>query len=210
MALYDWLDTAFFLPQTEEYAGENAANHRLPLPQRAVFTAFDLETTGLNREKDKIVEIGAIAFDCLGVIARFNSLVNPGIPMPAAASAINGITDDMLADKPDIATVLQDFLRFIGSSTLVAHNATFDLSFVNSNLAALYEHSMLEEWQPPFPKLPNRIVDTQSLAKERFPNRPNYKLQNLASWLDITAINAHRAEDDARLCMELFRCCLKK
>ena len=64
-------------------------------------------------------------------------------------------------------------------------------------------------WRAPWPSLPNRIVDTRILARESFPNRPNYKLQDLASWLGIEALAAHRAEDDARVCMDLFIRCIE-
>jgi DNA polymerase-3 subunit epsilon len=176
-------------------------------PEGSVFTAFDIETTGLDPKVHRIVEIGAVKFDRRGVIGRFSALINPGIPMPPEASAINGITDEQLADKPPVERVLPDFLRFIGTSVLVAHNASFDCSFINAALGAFYSDGGLL-WQAPFPSLPTRIVDTLTFAKETFPGRPNYKLQNLAAFLDLESKNAHRAEDDARLCMELLLQCV--
>ncbi len=163
------------------------------------FTAFDTETTGLEPFTERVVEAGGIRFDSRGIIARFNALIDPKIPMPPKASSINGITDAMLKGQPDAAAVMPDFLRFLGSSILLAHNAQFDVKFINSELARLA-----------LPSLGNRVIDTVLLARDVFPGLPNYKLQDLAKRVGIEAIDAHRAEDDARVCMELFLVCLRE
>ncbi|HNQ98131.1 MAG TPA: 3'-5' exonuclease, partial [Treponemataceae bacterium] len=146
------------------------------------FTAFDTETTGLDPKSNRIVEIGGLRFDNLGIAARFNSLINPGRPMPEEASRINGITDTMLAGQPTAAEVFPDFLRFAGNSVLIAHNAPFDISFVNEELSRSGK-----------PALTNKVVDTRILARELFPGLPKYTLQDLARHFGITAIEAHRA-----------------
>jgi DNA polymerase-3 subunit epsilon len=163
-----------------------------------VFTAFDTETTGLDPRKNRVIEIGAVQFDTSGIMARFSVLINPERPMPEEASRINGITDAMLAGKPVAAEVLQDFLSFIGTTVLVAHNAPFDISFMNEEFSRLM-----------MPPLSNRVVDTRILAKEVFPGLPRYALQDLAKHFGIEAKDAHRAEDDAKVCYELFRVCRK-
>ena len=178
MSQFDWLVSAY---------------------QETVFTAFDTETSGLEPKLNRVVEAGAIRFDALGISARFNALINPKIPMPAEVTRINGITDAMLMHEPDAAAILPDFVEFLGNTVLVAHNAPFDVAFINEELARLGR-----------PPLANRVIDTRILAKETFPGLPNYKLQDLASRFGITAVDAHRAEDDARVCMELFLVCLKK
>lgn len=199
-----------------------------------VFIAFDTETTGLEPKTDKIVEIGAVKFDRLGPIGRFSVLINPGIPMPAEAAKVNGITDEMLQKQPAMEEVLPDFLSFIENGILVAHNAPFDLSFINAALKHYWNRAEEQEngshdqlslldtdvpesetqideaavlWKPPFPALPNRVVDTRILAKELIPGRYSYKLQDLAQFFQIKALEAHRAEDDARVCMEVFLKC---
>ncbi|GHV61718.1 DNA polymerase III subunit epsilon [Spirochaetia bacterium] len=164
----------------------------------AVFTAFDIETTGLDAQKDRIVELGAVKFDRRGPISRFNVLINPGIPMPPEAGRVNHITDGMLAGQPPLEAVLPDFLRLVRDSVVIAHNAPFDCGFVNQKLKDSHE-----------PVLPNRIVDTLVLCRRVFPGRNSYKLQDLAAFLKINAVSAHRAEDDARLCMELFIACVQ-
>jgi DNA polymerase-3 subunit epsilon len=187
---------------------------RTAYDEGAVFTAFDLETTGLDPERDRIVEIGALKFDKRGPICRYNVLIDPGIPMPADAGRVNGITDGMLAGKPAIEEVLPDFLRLIQGTILAAHNAPFDCGFINAKLAALYRAGGNDLFDAPgkrgcpFPALPNLIVDTLALSRRSFPGRQRYALQELAADLGIQALSAHRADDDARLCMELFtRCC---
>jgi DNA polymerase-3 subunit epsilon len=196
------------------------------------FTAFDIETTGLDPEKDRIVEFGAVKFDNRGPIGRYSVLINPGMPMPAEALRINHISDEMLAGKPTLREVLPDFLIFIKNTILIAHNDGFDCGFVNESLKQLYaEHpkkapdpgqedlfggentaadgfsesgASKSAWIPPFPALPNRVVDTLALSRRLFPGRPGYKQQDLAAWLGIDTGKAHRADDDARVCMELF------
>jgi DNA polymerase-3 subunit epsilon len=191
----------------------------------AAFCAFDLETTGLDPRLDRIVEIGAIKFDRRGPMGRYSVLINPGVPMPEEAGRVNGISDEMLAGKPSLEAVFPDFLRFTGGAVIVAHNAPFDCGFINEKLAALFNGAKkrapdggdlllpgLEEageagWAPPFPALPNLTADTLVLSRRLFPGRGSYKLQELARDMGIPARSAHRAEDDARLCMEIFRKC---
>jgi DNA polymerase III subunit epsilon len=176
MAQFDWLASSF---------------------DATVFTVFDTETTGLDPKLCRVVEAGGLRFDSRGIIARFNSLINPKSPMPAEASRINGITDAMLADQPDPGQVIPDFIRFVGDSVLIAHNAPFDISFINEELSRLG-----------LPPLKNRVIDTRIFAREMFPGLPKYALQDLAQRFGIEALDAHRAEDDARVCMELFLVCL--
>ena len=199
MGSYDWV--------AQEFWGEEG--------RPAVFTVFDLETTGLDPKKEKIVEIGAVKFDRRGPIGRFSVLVNPGVSMPAEASRINGITDAMLEGKPSLDLVLPDFLRFIGDTPIIAHNAPFDCSFIDAAQGSLLDAAAdvpaePPKWAPPFPALPNRVIDTRIYAKEAFPGRWKYSLQELAKYLGIDALEAHRAEDDARVCMELFVKCAER
>jgi DNA polymerase-3 subunit epsilon len=141
-------------------------------------------------------------------MARYSTLINPGIPMPEEAGRVNGITDAMLSGKPLIEEALPHFLYFIRNTVIVAHNAPFDCGFVNETLKRLYSANELA-WRPPFAMLSNPVADSLVLAREAFPGRKSYSLQNLAADLGVPARNAHRAEDDARLCMEIFIRCLK-
>lgn len=164
-----------------------------------VFVAFDLETTGLSPQLDRIVEIGAVKFVDGKETAKYGVLVNPEMAMPPGAAAVNGITDAMLEGKPTIREVLPEFLTFIQGAVLVAHNATFDLGFIRSSMA-----------RQGLGQLANDFVDTRVMAQKAYPGRPNYKLQSLALDLGVKALEAHRAEDDARVCLEVFQACLKQ
>jgi len=164
-----------------------------------VFVAFDLETTGLSPQLDRIVEIGAVRFVDGRETGRYGTLVNPEMPMPPGAAAVNGITDAMLAGQRSIREVLPEFLAFIEGAVLVAHNATFDLGFVNSAMGRLGKG-----------RLANEFVDTRGMAQKAFPGRSNYKLQSLALDLGVKAVEAHRAVDDARVCLEVFQAALKQ
>ena len=164
-----------------------------------VFVAFDLETTGLSPQLDRIVEIGAVKFVDGQEVARYGLLVHPEMTMPPGAVAVNGITDEMLQGKPLIREVLPDFLRFIQGAVLIAHNASFDLGFVRSAMARMG-----------LGLLPNDFVDTRVMAQKAFPGRANYKLQSLAMDLGVKSLEAHRAVDDARVCQEVFEACLKQ
>jgi DNA polymerase-3 subunit epsilon len=178
----------------------------------ASFAAFDLETTGLDPEKDEIAEIGAVRFDRRGLLGRFSVLVNPGIPMPPGAGKVNNISDAMLKDAPPPEKVFPDFIRFISGTVLVAHNIPFDCGFVNAKLERLSRPPPGPDpgWTPPFRHLPNPLADTLPLARELFPGRPSYTLQALAADLRIPVREAHRAEEDALVCMNFFLRCLER
>jgi len=206
-----------------------------------LFAAFDVETTGLESDRDRIVEIGAVRFDRRGMMARYSVLIDPGAPMPPEVTRINNITDAMLKGKPPIEAVLPDFLRFVKGAVLTAHNAPFDIGFINAALKRAFKpapkppeggglfdaaespagfganasagakngaSAKAEAWSAPFPSLPNRAACTLEIAKFLFPGRreagKNYKLQDMAAELGIKASRAHRACDDARVCMEFF------
>lgn len=164
----------------------------------ATFVAFDTETTGLDIENDRVVEIGAVKFDKYGIISRMNVLINPGIPIPTEATKVNNISDEMLKDKPRMESVIHDFLRFIKDSVLVIHNAKFDIGIMDNELKRLGASG-----------LTNKFVDTLVFSKEIYPGLKSYSLQKLASLFDINVLDAHRAEDDARVCMEFFHIAVK-
>lgn len=97
------------------------------------FVAFDIETTGLDAEKDRITEIGAVKIVRGEVVERFNTFTNPGIPIPANIVKLTGITDEMVADALEIEQALDQFFEFTGDLPVVAHNAMFDAGFIRFN-----------------------------------------------------------------------------
>ncbi|MEE8440119.1 MAG: 3'-5' exonuclease [Spirochaetia bacterium] len=157
------------------------------------FAAFDFETTGLHSATDRIVEFGAVRFCGSEITAEFGMLVNPGIPIGADAGAVSGITDADVMAAPSVDSVLPSFIEFLGDSVLIAHNAPFDLGFLRSAV----QSAGLSE-------IRNEVIDTQLLAMKAFPKRQSYALQSLATELKLPRSRAHRAKDDAEMCMKLF------
>ena len=123
----------------------------------------------------------------------FGKLINPGRPIPAEASRVNGITDEMVKDAPPIESILSEFAEFCGEIPLVAHNASFDFKFLLSDVKRLKGQA---------PKGP--VLDTLSLARKVFPGMANYKLWTLVRHFDFPSGTFHRAEEDSMYCGLLF------
>jgi len=157
------------------------------------FIAFDLETTGTVPGVDQIVEIGAVRFQNGQVEAVFSTLIDPRISMPAGASAVNGIKDEMLKGQPYIETVLEALTEFCGSDPMVAHNAPFDSQFLISD----YKR---HEFATPS----GVILDTLPIARKIFQGLANYKLGTLVQHLKIPSTGFHRAEADATYAGHIF------
>jgi DNA polymerase III subunit epsilon len=154
------------------------------------FTVVDVETTGWAPEEAAITEIGAVRVHGGVVIAEFGSLVNPGTPVPPAITELTGISDQMLAPAPPVATVLPGLLAFAEGSVLAAHNAPFDLRFLTAACAG-----MGRDW-PGF-----EVLDTVRLARHLMATPqevPDRKLATLATFFGTPVRPSHRALDDAR------------
>lgn len=157
------------------------------------FIAFDTETTGFLPGVDRIIELGAVRYVNGEIDAVFSTLVDPQKPIPAAASAVNGITDDMVVGKPKIDELLQPLAEFCGNDLLIAHNAAFDFQFLTS------EYQRCELATPR-----GAVLCSYLLSKKMFPGLANYKLGTLVQHLAIEASGFHRAEADATYCAKLF------
>ena len=159
------------------------------------FVVFDIETTGLSSENDRIIEIGAVKIEKGKIVDRFNEFVNPGIDIPYKITELTGITNDMVEDAKSISEILPKFLEFVKSSVVVAHNASFDTSFIIRNsqrLGLLFE---------------NAIMDTIPLAKFLLPNLKRFKLSTIVKHLGISLENHHRAIDDAKATADILLHC---
>ena len=101
-------------------------------PERSLkeFIAFDTETTGLDPEKDRIIQLSAVRFKDMKPCETWNTYLNPGCPLSPEAAAVNGITEDMVKDAPAIEEVTSDFLNFIGKCPVAGYNVGFDLAFL--------------------------------------------------------------------------------
>ncbi|WP_302953191.1 PolC-type DNA polymerase III [[Clostridium] scindens] len=157
-----------------------------------VYVVFDLETTGFSPIKDKIIEIGAVKVENGKITERFSTFVNPKIPIPFRITQLTSITDQMVMDAPDIDTVLPQFLEFIGDAVLVAHNASFDVGFIEQNC----------RYQDIVPNFTS--VDTVAMARILLPTLSKFKLNVVANALHISLENHHRAVDDAGATAEIF------
>lgn len=158
---------------------------------------FDTETTGFDPfSGDRLIEIGCV--DMVNKIVQkgddhvYHRYVNPERDVPDSAVKVHGLTRDFLADKPVFAEVAQDFLNFVGDdSVLVAHNAEFDMKFINFELEQLG-----------LPTLPaDRFVDTLALARAKFPGQAN-SLDALCRRFEID--NSHRTLHGALLDAEIL------
>jgi DNA polymerase-3 subunit epsilon len=161
-----------------------------------VFTVVDLETTGLAPETERITEIGAVRLRGPDVLAEFETLVAPGVPVPAPITALTGISDATVAGAPRLRAVLPEFLAFARGDVLVAHNAPFDLAFLRT---ACERHGYA--W-PGF-----EVVDTLSLARALIPQGavPDFRLPTLARHLGAPLPPTHRAVEDARATAHVLR-----
>lgn len=159
------------------------------------FVVLDTETTGLSSSSDRIVEIAAIRFRDRRIVGRKSWLIDPGTDIPAAATAVHGITGAMVEGKPSFREVYPELVRFTDGAVLLAHNAPFDVRFIRAEAA----RNLLA---PPN----NPVLDTIILARRRFPGAPGYALQSLAAHLELDPPRGrpHRALADARLTIALF------
>ena len=156
------------------------------------FVVLDLETTGGSPGLNAITEIGAIKVQGGQILGEFQTLVNPGVPLPPFITVLTGITEAMLLPAPTIQQVFPQLLEFLGSpaeTVIVAHNAQFDLSFLKA--AA----NKLEFTWPKF-----QVLDTVKIARHTL-NREevrNFKLATLAEFFKAETTPNHRALDDVR------------
>ena len=164
------------------------------------YVVFDLETTGISRVYDEVVEISAVKVRGGKVVDEFSTLVNPGRHIPPGASQVNGITDQMVAHAPRFSKVLQEFLDFTEGYPLVGHNiASFDMKFICRDAEKYYG------------SLPsNDYVDTLPLAKKHLPNLSHHKLTDLASYYGLTTDGAHRALNDCRMNQQVYECMVRE
>lgn len=200
------LEFAFYGKPVSSHAGSSAKKRTSLSPRtlrhlqkvREHFIAFDVETTGLNPEEDRIVELSAVRFVNGIPVDTFSSLIRQDRPIPTAAQAVNHISDKDLKHAPKEEKVLSDFCKFLSSSDIsepvffVAHNASFDKAFVEN---ALLRHGF---------QLSLQCEDTLKLSRKILPSLPKYTLSCVAENLQISQVQAHRATDDALVCGTIF------
>ena len=157
-------------------------------PDTQTFVAIDLETTGLDPEKDKIIEVGAVKFTGDQELGRFSSLVNPGRRLSEFITSLTGISQGDVDAAPRWNSVSPDLAQFLGESPIVAHNASFDAGFLRANGV--------------YPRGP--VFDTLDLAWVVLPSEPSYGLGRLAQQISAAHDTPHRALSDALVTRDLF------
>lgn len=170
--------------------GEQLSWEDLGTPLRNVtFCVVDLETTGGSPGDAGITEFGAVKVRDGEVLGEFQTLVNPGVPIPAFISVLTGISNAMVAGAPSLSTAMASFLEFSRGSVLVAHNAPYDISFLKGACAKL---------GMPWPE--SQVLDTAALARKVLTKDdvPNNKLATLAIYFESPTTPVHRALADAQ------------
>lgn len=158
------------------------------------YIVFDLETTGISVVSDKIIEISALKVLNGQVVDEFTTLVNPLRPIPHAASMVNGITDDMVAEAPVFDEIFAEFMEFIGDLVLVGHNIhSFDLKFLYREAEGICGRT-----------LTNDYIDTLVLSRSCLPQLPHHRLVDLAAYYHISTEGAHRALNDCHMNQKVF------
>lgn len=167
---------------------------------QVTFCVLDVETTGGSPAQCEITEVGAVKYRGGEPVGSFQTLVDPGVPIPPTITILTGITHAMVVDAPPIETVLPSLLEFVGDGVIVGHNVRFDLSFLNT---AATRHS--------YGRLANQAVDTAALARRLVrPEVRNLRLQTLAAHFRSPVRPIHRALDDALATAHVFHSLLER
>ncbi len=167
----------------------------MPHVDDLILVALDLETTGLDPHRDRIIEVGAVRFRWDGTILdEFQHLVNPGRGLAYRISQLTGIDDAMLREAPSWEEVRPQLVAFVGDAPVVGHNVQFDLSFLRTHGVTL----------------PGQPLDTFDLATMLLPGLGRYNLGFLARTLGVPLQDAHRALDDARATALIFATLLER
>ncbi|MBV6401480.1 MAG: putative ATP-dependent helicase DinG [Anaerolineales bacterium] len=151
--------------------------------------AIDLETTGLNDERDAIIEIGAVKFKGHRVEAEWTTVINPGRHIPEFITGLTGISDAETRNAPKLRDIIHDLEAFVGDAPVVGHNIRFDLGFIQKQAGILNY---------------NEVIDTYEIAAVVMPTASRYNLGSLGKQLGILLPATHRALDDAKVTMAAF------
>lgn len=163
--------------------------------ETAHYVVFDIETTGLSAFYDHIIEFGAVKIVDGQTIASYQTFIKPPVSIPPNIESLTQITDQVVKDALPIDKKIDEILAFIGDAVLVAHNASFDVDFLNEILRRLGREP-----------LSNTVIDTLDLSRALYENRRSYRLGGIARMMGITYDDdvAHRADYDAEILSHVF------
>lgn len=156
------------------------------------YVVLDIETTGLSPIDNDIIEIAAIQIKNGRILNKFNTLINPGYPIPPFISNLTGITNQMICTAPFIKDIIPDLVNFIGDLPIIAHNAPFDMRFISHNLKKFGL------------SINNGVIDTLQVSRQLYPHFESHKLSVVANKLGVNVINAHRAMADVKILNDIF------
>lgn len=160
------------------------------------YIVFDLETTGISIQTDSIIEISAVKVEEGRITGEYSTLVNPHRHIPPAATAVNGITDKMVENAPELREAMEGFLDFVKDGILVGHNIhTFDTNFVYDAAMLLFQK-----------ELKNDYVDTLYLARKCLPQLKHHTLGDISAYFGISTKGAHRALNDCVMNQKCYEC----
>ena len=152
------------------------------------YVALDIETTGLDKNRDAIIEIGAVKFNERRVEDEWTTLVNPGRQIPDFITGLTGIDNPMVRQAPNFRDIVHELEAFVGDAPVIGHNVRFDLGFLQKGGILQY----------------NEVIDTYELAAVLMPSAPRYNLGSLGQQLGVLLPATHRALDDAKVTQVVF------
>jgi DNA polymerase III subunit epsilon len=167
---------------------------------KTTFVCLDCEFTGLDPENDRLLELAAVRFTFSEIIDQFEALINPDYPISESSFAVHHISQEMVKDQPKIEEVLPSFLTFIGKETIVGHAVGYDLNLLERAAARAGIPYGLKS-QP--------VIDTLRLARF-YGDSPNNSLESLATHFNVPSPGAHRALNDVRVNIEVFKHLVRK
>lgn len=173
---------------------EKASKHKTVFNE---FVAVDLETTGFSATRDSIIEIGALHINETKIVDSYSTLVNSVKRIPAVITRITGIDASMLKNAPSPEQALEGFVDFVADKPLVAHNASFDIGFLETAIRRHIGKAFR-----------NQYACTMRLSRRCFPELANHKLETICKELDITNSNHHRALSDSYCSAEIYLKCI--
>lgn len=162
------------------------------------YTVLDIETTGINPHKDKIIEISAIRYRNNEETVQFSTLVNPEIAIPEEITTLTGIKNEDVSNAPKIDCVIPQLIEFLSSDIILGHNIHFDVNFINS---ASIERKLNS--------IENDTIDTLQISRKLLPSLKNHQLGTVAEYFNIPSENAHRALNDCRTTANIYFCLSK-
>ena len=158
------------------------------------FVVFDFETTGAKCPPCRVTEIGAYRVHDHKIVGEYHTLVNPEMLIPPFITQLTGISNTMVRTAPKFSEIASEFLDFIGDSVLVAHNAHFDIRFLNHEISRIYSDY----------RVANPYLCTVQLSRKLLPHIENHRLNTVADYYSISLKNHHRADEDAHATAQIF------